>query len=668
MVRSGASNLRPPIECRRAGLVGGLLALLVFATIACGGAPSGLLARGPYTSDFFDAQAEALLDGRLDVDPVMAGIEGFEHDGRTYLYFGLFPSILRLPTAALTDSLQGRLGVVSMVAALAVALWASGRLLWRARLWRHPDDPPLRSWEPAAFGLFVAAVGLASPLVFLAARPVVYHEAELWGVATTLVALERLLHWWEAPSSSRLAIASLAATVAFNTRASSGGGAVVALALVLALAVLWHLVPARAIPSLALAILVPVATYATVNVSRFDTPFSVPFDEQGFTAINANRRAVLEATDGTLFGPEYAPSALATYLRPDGIALQRLFPWITFRETDTIIGDPVFEATDRSASLPTVAPGFLVLALAGVGALVRRRARDPWLAATVGAATGLVSTVTIAFIAHRYLADFMPVLILPATVGAWTLGHLLDGTSARPRRAAIITLGIVTAGSFVISVLLALQAQRLFLFPGQEPRRGFVALQQDIDAALTGGRPPGVSHSDALPQDADAGNRGRLHITGACQALYWSDGEVWHPLELGGDLAFQLRGPIAPGTTDLLTTDDWRLELRRTGDELVASYRGPGGPTRGDPATVDDDDHRILVMLDPVRHVLITEVDGVEVLRTFAPSLDSTVEPGSAWEVQQNPTPLCDRLLDRITDDAVGQRIESTEPRAGSSS
>ncbi len=336
-----------------------------------------------------------------------------------------------MPITAVTDSLDGRLTVVSMLAALALALWATSRLLWRARRWRLPDDPPLRRWEPAAFGLFVAAVGLASPLLFLAARPLVYHEVEIWGTATTLLAIERLFHWWDAPSTGRLAAASLAATIAFNTRASVGGGAVAALALVLVLSLLWHMVPWRAVPALVLAVLVPVATYAAVNVARFDSLFSVPFEEQEFTEFNEDRRDALEATGGTLFGPDYAPSALATYLRPDGIALQRLFPWVTFRETDTIIGDPVFDTTDRSASLPMVAPGFLVLAFVGVRALLRRRGRDPWLAATVGAAIGLISTVTIAFIAHRYLADFVPVLVIPGTLGLWTLGQVLDRTDGR---------------------------------------------------------------------------------------------------------------------------------------------------------------------------------------------------------------------------------------------
>ena len=205
-----------PAAVRAAARVGALVALVVFAVLVSEGTPSGLFRRGPFTSDFFDVQAEAILDGHLDVDPEVAGIEGFVHDGKTQLYFGLVPAVLRLPIVALTDRFDGRLTQLSMLLALVAAMWATSRLAWRARRWRRGDDPPGR-WEPWIVGGFTAAVGLASPLLFLAARPVVYHETELWGAATTLVALEALLRWWERPNRLTLVLASVAALLACNT-------------------------------------------------------------------------------------------------------------------------------------------------------------------------------------------------------------------------------------------------------------------------------------------------------------------------------------------------------------------------------------------------------------------------------------------------------------------
>ena len=455
-----------PGSVRRAALVGAAVALLGFAVLVSGGDPSALVERGPFTSDFFDEQAHALLEGHLDVDPEVASFEGFEHDGRTQLYFGLFPAILRLPVAIVTEELDGRLTPLSMLLALSVAMWATAQLLWRGRRWQRGDDAAeLRRWEPMAFGAFVAAVGLASPLLFLSSRAVVYHEVELWGTATTLVALDRLLAWWEEPTRGRLAVASLTALIALNTRGSVGGGAVAALGLVLGLALLWKHVGWRQLPSLALAVLLPVASYAAVNFARFDSLVSVPFEEQVFSGLDASRQATLESNGGTLFGLEFAPTAIATYVRPDGASLQRLFPWITFREERTVIGTPVFDTVDRSASLPVVAPGFVALAAIGVVARIRRRSRDPWLAATAGAAIGLVATLTIAYIANRYLADFTPTLVLPAALGLWVAG---DALAARPpvvRRLVVGGAIAVTLLSTITSAALAVQAQRLLMVP-----------------------------------------------------------------------------------------------------------------------------------------------------------------------------------------------------------
>ena len=59
--------------------------------------------------NFHDTQVRAWLDGRWDVPPEVVTIEGFVTDGRTYLYFGPVPALLRLPLMAATDAFDGRL-------------------------------------------------------------------------------------------------------------------------------------------------------------------------------------------------------------------------------------------------------------------------------------------------------------------------------------------------------------------------------------------------------------------------------------------------------------------------------------------------------------------------------------------------------------------------------
>jgi hypothetical protein len=636
-----------PSSIRRAALVGGLLALAVFAVLVAEGRPSGLVQRGPFSSDFFDAQAHALLDGHLDVDPSVAGIEGFVHDGRTQLYFGLVPALLRLPVAALTDRFDGRLGQLSMLVALAIAMAASTRLLWRARRHRR-GDAPVGPWEPRIVAGFTAAVGLSSPLLFLGSRPVVYHETELWGAATTLVALEAILAWWDRPTGRGVALASLAVAVAFNTRASVGGGAVAALALVSALALLTHRRPRSWAAPLAVAVLLPVGLYAAVNMARFDSPFGVPFREQVLSSVDPARQATLASTGGTLFGPEFAPTAVVTYLRPDGISVQRLFPWVTFRESTPVIGDATFDTLDRSASLPTVTPALVLLGLVGLAASLRRGWRDPWLVTALGAATGLASTITIAFVANRYLADFTPALVLLAAVGTWVVASWLRAHPGWGRRAAVAALAALAGAGTLVSLALAVQSQRLFILPSTETRHDFVAFQYDVHDALGGGAPPGVQRAADIAATAP---RGHVTVLDQCRGLYWSDGKRWWPLELGGTDGLVTTGPVGPGRSVLLDAAGWRLVAEGTADRLRLAYEADDGTTRRGPwvprAAVDGE--ALTVWLDRVNNELTVTSGSREVLVAWLVDLTGSASTPPGRTVTAASTPLCDDLVHRLT-------------------
>ena len=84
-------------------------------------------------SGLYDAQAHRLLEGHWDVPLDKLGFEAILVDGKTYMYFGPWPAVLRLPIAAVTDRLDGELTQLSMIGAFAVLLLATSRLLWRVR-------------------------------------------------------------------------------------------------------------------------------------------------------------------------------------------------------------------------------------------------------------------------------------------------------------------------------------------------------------------------------------------------------------------------------------------------------------------------------------------------------------------------------------------------------
>jgi hypothetical protein len=75
-----------------------LMAAIYYVFLAMDGSfnvskPIELAARGMT----FNSMLEHLLRGGFDVDPAAVAFEGVIRDGKTYVYFGILPALLRLP-------------------------------------------------------------------------------------------------------------------------------------------------------------------------------------------------------------------------------------------------------------------------------------------------------------------------------------------------------------------------------------------------------------------------------------------------------------------------------------------------------------------------------------------------------------------------------------------
>ncbi len=392
-----------------------------------------------WRGDFFDVQARSLLHLRWDVPRRVVDGEGFRIHGKEYIYFGPWPALLRLPLAAVTRRFDGRLSQLSMVGAWAVAMAGLARLAWNTRaLSRGQQEPTQR--ECVVVGVFVLVVGVGSPILFLGSRPIVYNEAVLWGLAWTLVALASVITFIRTPAPRTLAAASGFATLAMLTRASMGIAPVLALAMVLvavpvsafrrAAAVsdavaakgrLWQLLAGLALP---------LVSYAYVNWAKFGTLLSIPFERQLSTMHDARLRAIVHANGGTMFELRALPTTVAQYLRPDGLGLR--FPFPVLPDPGHAYGSAKFVAIQSTTSIPASMPALTLLALIGVVVLLR--ADNPYKSLRIPVAGALASTLvtlTYAYITNRYLADFLPALLLLALIGT---NSLLAAPSRSGRR------------------------------------------------------------------------------------------------------------------------------------------------------------------------------------------------------------------------------------------
>lgn len=526
--------------------LGAAAATLLFCWLATAGRWD--FTRAEVFSNFYDIQARSLLHGHWDVPAEPVGIEGIRTDGRTYLYFGPVPALLRMPLFAVTDELDGRLTAPSLVIAFLVAETATALLAWRGRR-LVAGERPLGRLDLVAGGGLCFLVGSGSVLLFLGSRLLVYHEAIAWGVALSLASYDALAAYVEGRRPRALVAATVLATGAFLSRPSVGLGPVVALAGLaawLGMSGLRRRVSWRRVAAAAAAVALPVVAFVAVNEVKFHSAFRLPLDRQAFTAINPQRQAALAANGGSLFGLRFVPTTLLHYARPDGVRAASAFPWLEFPPSPGVVGHVVFDTIDRAASGPATMPALAVLALVGVAAVARRRdLLRPFVLPLVGGAAGAVAVLTIAFIAHRYLADALPLLVVGSAVGVQVL--VGGGLSSWPRRMALAGLIVLCAWSLVANLALALQYQRAWS-PGVEP----AVLSQYLGWQHALGSVPGrLSKGEAFPLDAKARD---LFVVGDCAGLYWFDGDSWRPVERSeptGRLLFQASVPPRPtGTVD----------------------------------------------------------------------------------------------------------------------
>lgn len=598
--------------------VGGLLATVLFVLVLQSGRS------GPFDREllgnFYDGQARSLMDGRIDVPPDVPGFEGFRIGDETHIYQPIVPALARIPLFAVTDRLDGRLTGVSMLAAYVVALGYVSALAWRVRR-SIRRDRPLGSVEAIATGFLVFGVGTGS-LLFLAGKSWVYHEGMSWAAAFCLASFTHLTHWLlgaaatERRRLAQLVLAVLFAGLALNTRSTVGFGSVAALGacaavLTLALALGWidrrrptddrdggsqrllrsltgwdparsTTAPVASLGIIVVGVLAAVVLYAGVNHARFGSLFGVPLDAQVLVADDPDRRAALDANDGSLFGPQYVPSVLAQVLRPDALGVRPEFPYLSFpAERPSVIGDAVFSELDWSTSVPVGQPLLALGAVAGLVTLLaprrvlRAAARDPDAGAlpeitamrlpVLGAALGGGVFIVFGYIAQRYLTDLLPFLVLttvvgfhavwanladrsdPATVAADAVdADRADGatdaigadgadsdtaTSRRPPAwASGLALGVIAVGALWgawVNAALALQYQQE-ISPGRTrlERSDWLSTQADLPGSLR--EPLRLATDEALPLPSEVG---RLAVVGDCEAVYRGNGGDWYLIE-----------------------------------------------------------------------------------------------------------------------------------------
>ncbi len=607
-------------------------------------------------ANFYALQARAMLHGHLYLPKNSLGIEAFLHDGHQYTYFGLFPSLIRIPYVLLvSQTYYMDFTPFALLAAWLMTAVAAAMLLWRLRMvLRGPVA--LGRGEAVSYGVLMATICGGSVLVELAASPFVYNEDFAWSVALTTASLLALLGMIERASWRGVASCAVLVTCTNLDRTPTGYATVIGALLVAA----WLRTgkageQARrfALP-LALVGIGALAVNAGVTYVKFGLPFGLPMADQVWAHLNAHRRYFLKANGGKAFSFAFLPSTLLAYFDPLSLHVSSVFPFFSRPASPARALGVVLDETYRTTSYPASMPLLFLLALWGVVTAFRPRPlpgatglRLLLLTATAGGA----GVVLWGYIADRYMADMLPFFILASGIGLIDVWRRL---SARPRRFRLPGIGALGAlAVFGVAVNVAIASGQSLQFTRAQTYR-LVSAEHSLTPGALAGQ---VRHGTTLPYYAPAGT---VFAMDNCSGLYLSTGErfanvpgqqlehsTWLPVEQAGplnhaiDVQFNQLPDAMSGPVTILSFGRSTLQLVHVGGDRVrveVHHLGAKNvdfpTTKGWTFTVQKFGiYRFEVMTDPNLQSIVVDWFGTKYLGHYLPGRGPAV-------VHTTPNPL----------------------------
>ena len=169
----------------------------------------------------YDSQAEHFLQGDVGVDDDAIRHEALVVQGKTRMYFGPFPALLRIPLNFVYSGGRGHWSRISGFCAGMIALSAFAGLV---RMALRSSQLPSR-WQNWLGNVCLVGFAFGSPLLLLLGNLSIYDEAIIWGFAWSLAALYFALRSreTEGPALTRSLLAfSFCAAAALFSRATFG--------------------------------------------------------------------------------------------------------------------------------------------------------------------------------------------------------------------------------------------------------------------------------------------------------------------------------------------------------------------------------------------------------------------------------------------------------------
>jgi hypothetical protein len=519
-------RLRSPAELSRrrfvvASIVGTAIVLPLFLWLQWDLWSGSLnVLRGVPYDYFYDKQARALFHGHLYLPPGTMGIEAFRHDGHDFTYFGLFPSLIRMPILLVTSRLDGDMTAPSILLAWITTAVFSSLMLWRLRVLMRGDALVGRA-EAAAYGVLMATILGGSVILYLAATPFVYNEDFAWSIPLTVGSLFALLGVLERPTRGRV-IASGVLILCTNLNRTPPGWACSIAAIVIAG---WFALGREgtsnrrwALPMVAVGA-VPFLVGCVVTYAKFGIPIGLPMADQFWAKVNAHRRYFLAANGGKAFSFAFLPSTLSAYFQPFGMRIGTIFPFFNPPANPAPwLGGAVMDQSYPTASFTDTSPLLLILGVWGAVTAFRPKGVGQVRLTRIilfGGAAGAGGVLLWGYMSQRYIGDLMPFFIIAAGIGLIDVWRRLENRQLRVKGLVLGALG--TVGVYCIAVNLAISAFPVSQWT-QTQTAGYVSVAKTLSI---GSLADSVQRGSTLPYRGPAG---QLFDVNNCSGLYLATG------------------------------------------------------------------------------------------------------------------------------------------------
>jgi len=407
---------------------------------------------------FYDLQADGLLQGKLDV-PCDRLFDRMIVDGKCYLYFGITPSLIRVPLNFLFPDMKYRWSRI--LSFISYALIISFSLLLFFNIHQSYSLVDDRTYYGA--GIFTLILSFGSSLTLLISKSYIYHESILWGVSLVLISLFSMTRYLSSSKNFYLILAILFTFLSLHSRSSIGIQSFTYIfSSLIFILVAKHLAaknypdrynvkstinsflplpPPRyenkQVGAALLLLLMALFSYCLIQYGKFGTLDMLPYKKY-----HEYYQIWLNEGMGELFSYKNVWSNINFYFNPSNVTFSNSFPYVK-----TLI--------DVKLGVASGMPGLLILSCIGLVMVGTESKYRKIRLLVISALVSLPILLSFYFTMYRYVNDMLPSIIILSAVASTRFIPLIN------KNRLILCAAIILVGfQFFINSATAISFQR----------------------------------------------------------------------------------------------------------------------------------------------------------------------------------------------------------------